>query len=78
MYTITNLVLFNLSILVLVFLLYKIRKYDYFKIIFLSIIISFYFGVRPLNVGADTLAYYSVFINNSGYHGSNDSATIEV
>jgi hypothetical protein len=66
MYTITNLVLFNLSILVLVFLFYKIRKYDYFKIIFLSIIISFYFGVRPLNIGADTLAYHSVFINNSG------------
>jgi hypothetical protein len=66
MYTITNLVLFNLSILFLVFLLYRIRKFDFLKIIILSIIVSSYFGLRPLNVGADTFTYYTIFVNFSG------------
>jgi hypothetical protein len=64
MYTIESLILFNLGILFICFLFSKIQKFDFYKLLILSIIISSYFGFRDLNVGADTLNYYNNFINS--------------
>jgi hypothetical protein len=62
MYSILNLLLFNLSVLSVSFLFSRIKKFDLLKILFFTTIFSFYFGLRPLNVGSDTLTYYSNFI----------------
>jgi hypothetical protein len=64
MYSITNLIFFNLSILILCFLFARIHKFDFLKILFLSIIIACYFGFRPLNVGVDTENYYTYYLNS--------------
>jgi hypothetical protein len=63
MYTVLNLVLFNLSILLLTFLFSRIQKFNFLKILFLSIVISCYFGFRSLNIGIDTQSYYNSFLN---------------
>jgi len=63
MYSIQNLFLFNLLILFLSLFFYKIKNFDTFKILFFSLIISIYFGFRPLTVGADTYTYFISYIN---------------
>jgi hypothetical protein len=62
MYTTLNLILFNLSILLLCILFSRFRKFNFLKILFLSLVISCYFGIRPLNVGVDTENYYNYFL----------------
>jgi len=65
MYSIFGLVFFNFIILFISFVFSTIRKFEFFKIFLLTMIISFYFGLRPINIGADTITYYNRFVNLS-------------
>jgi hypothetical protein len=62
MYNILNLISFNLTILLLSFLFSKFKKFDLLKILVMTITISYFFGFRSLNIGADTNTYYTRFI----------------
>ena len=66
MYSILNLAIFNLIVFVLTFLFYRIKNFNFLKIMILSIMISLFFGVRSLNIGADTFGYYNIYLNSSG------------
>jgi hypothetical protein len=65
MYSIFDLIVFNLAILILCFLFSRTHKFSFLKIFVLTIIISSYFGFRSLNVGPDTIIYYARFVNSS-------------
>jgi len=65
MYSIFNLVLFNITILFISFIFTRVKNFEFLKILLISLIISFFFGFRPIDIGSDTINYYSRFVSFS-------------